>query len=81
MNQKELLDREVVKYYYYRGAFITCLMFAFFFSFLGLVSVIFVGLILICLIIALLMLNEMGNLNLKWTAIYKPKEEVKGRKK
>jgi len=80
MNQKELLEREVDKYHYYRGAFITCLIFAFFFSFLGLVSVFFVGLNLLCLCIALLMLYEMGNLNLKWTANYKPKEEVKGRK-
>jgi len=88
MNQKELLEKEFADYNFYRGSIITFLVLAFLFS---MISIFFVSFILLSFVFSELtfiflccmffMLYKSGKLNLKWTANYKLKEEVKGGKK
>lgn len=82
MNQKELLDKKLQDYHFYRGSVATCFSIAItllplsFFIFQLSFKMISLG----CLILILFNLFDIDKLNLKWTANYKPKEEIKGRK-
>ena len=71
MNQKENLERELTKYNYFRGVLVTFIGLAFFFSFLSLMSIIFVPLVILLLVGVLLISNELGKIKIKWVAHYK----------
>jgi len=80
MNKKELLEKELAKYHFYRGIFISFLGLLIVFSSYNLwflfynldyLASVFSVLILIPLALILFSLINMGKLNLKWTANYK----------
>jgi len=86
MNQKELLEREMSIYHFYRGVIISFLALAFVFTFYSVffslinlyyTALIFSALTLMNFILVVYSMYNSGKLNLKWKAEYRLKEKSK----